>query len=98
MPRQQAATRQKRITRGARKGQTITVYSKSGSEVKAVRGKFQGAGINRTGNKRSGLAFTTIKLRNGRTAHAYANGQVVVLPKAGKRKSTRRGAPSRRRK
>jgi hypothetical protein len=97
MPRQKAATRQKRITRGPRKGQTITVYAKSGTEVKSVRGTYQGSGINRTRNKRSGMAYTKIRKANGKIAHAYANGKVVTL-KPKKRAAKKKRATRRRRK
>jgi hypothetical protein len=71
-----AQTRRKKITRGPRKGQTITVYAKSGSEVLVASGR----GKNRQkGNPRAGKKFTRAIDSKGREVHIYAGGKRVTL-------------------
>lgn len=71
------ATKQKRITRGPRKGKVITVYAKSGTEVKGV---VSGSGTNtRKGNPRAGQKYVTSIDSKGREVHTYANGKSVTI-------------------
>jgi hypothetical protein len=70
-------TRKKRITRGPRKGQVITVYAKSGTEVKGV---VSGSGTNKAkGNPRAGQDFVKSIDSKGREVHTYANGKSVTI-------------------